>query len=116
MSSGSYFEGSVRSTALFALVTLEAWTTSAVVFIFLKHMPLTGGLLENAYYPTLCSALPWLVGCMFWLRVRKRGNLGILDIKATKLCYSIINNVIGITYIGGLLIGQVLFWALTRVK
>jgi len=116
MSSGSYFEGSVRSMALFALVTLEAWTTTAVLFIFLKRVPLTGGLLGNAYYPALCSVLPWLVGCMFWLRVRKREKLCILDGDATKFCYAIINNIIGATYIVLLIISQVLFWALPRMK
>jgi len=116
MSSGSYSEGSVRSKALFVLATLEAWTTTAVLFIFLKHLPLTGGLLENAYYPTLCSLFPWLAGCMFWFRVRKREKLGAFDREAAKLCYSIMNNIIGITYIVLLVISQVLFWALTRMK
>jgi hypothetical protein len=116
MSSGSYFEGSLRSTALFALVSLEAWTTTAVLFISLKHVPLTGGLLENAYYPTICSVLPWLAGCMFWIRVRKRGRLGTLDGEAIRYCSMIINNVLGITYIVILILFQVLFWGIPKVN
>ncbi len=36
--------------ALFAFATLEAWTTAAVLFIFLERVPFRGGLRENAYY------------------------------------------------------------------
>lgn len=116
MSSENRLEGSVRSTALFALATLEAWTTAAALFILFRRMPFGGGLLENAYYPALCSVLPWVAGCMFWFKVRRKGKEGKLDREATTFCYIIINNLLILTYIVVLLIGQVLFWAVPRVK
>ena len=116
MRSENYSQGSLGSTGLFALVTLEAWTTTAVVFISFKHMRLTGGLLGSAYYPAICSVLPWLVGCMFWIRVRKRGRSGTLDREAIRYCSTIINNLVGITYTVILLLSQVLLWGLSRVN
>ena len=116
MNLGSYPEGRVQSTALFALATLEAWTTAAALFVFLRRVPFGGGVLENAYYAALCSVLPWVAGCVLWLKVRKRGKLGRLDREATRFCYIIINNLLIVTYIAVLLISQVLFPALPRVK
>ena len=77
-------------TAFLLLITLLAWTITAFLFIVLKRAPLTRSAPAAIFCAALCCLLPWLAGCMFWTKVRKRAKLGIADKDATGFCYSII--------------------------
>ena len=102
--------------ALFAIPTLEAWTTTAFLFFLLKRFHLTLDAPLIAYSALLSSLLPWLSGLAFWIRVRKRAKLGIADRDATSFSHRIILNIVGAGSGAMLLIEILLLWVLTRVK
>ncbi len=112
----SYFGSSAPlNTALFAFFTLLAWTTTASLFVLLKRAPLTHGA-PITYYAPLCVLLPWLSGCVFWTKIRKRAKLGTADKDATSFCYGIVFNALCTAYVALVLIESLLLWALTRAK
>jgi len=103
-------------TVFSLLITLLAWTITASLFIVLKLAPLTRSAPTARYYAALCCLLPWLAGCMFWTKVRKRARLDIADKDATGFCYSIIFLTVGTAYGALVSIETVLLWVLTRAK
>jgi hypothetical protein len=96
------------------LVTLSAWTTTASLFVILKRAPLTRGAPVTIYYPILCSLLPWLAGCVFWIKVRKRAKLGVADKDATDLCYRIITFTVAAAYGAIVSLEPLLLWVMIR--
>jgi len=103
-------------TVFFILVTLLAWTTTASLFIVLKLAPLTRAAPSTRYYAALCCLLPWLAGCVFWTKARKRAKLGIADKDATGFCYSVIILTVGAAYGAMVSIETVLLGVLTTLK
>jgi hypothetical protein len=89
---------------------------AAFFFIVLRPGPLTRGTLGGRYYPALVCLLPWLAGCMFWTKIRKRARSGMADEEATGFCYSIIFLTVGAAYGALVSIGTVLLWVLTRSR
>lgn len=117
MRSASHLGSSAAlSTTLFILVTLMAWTNTASLFIILRLTPSVHSVPLMTYSAPLCALLPWLGGCVFWARVRKRAKLGVADRDATGFCYSMILMIVGAAYVAMVLIEPVLILVLTRVK
>lgn len=102
-------------TFFFVLVTLLVWTTAASWFIVLRFAPLTRGAPAIKYYVAIDSLLPWLAGCKFWTKVRKRAKLGIADRDATGFCYRIIFITLVGAYVAMVLIETQLLGVLVRV-
>ncbi len=102
-------------TAVFAIVTLLAATTMLSLFVILKSAPLTHRT-PAAYYIPLFCLLPWLSGCVLWLKVRKRAKLGIADGGATRFCYDIIIMMAIAAYVAIVQFDGLLLWVLTRAK
>ena len=105
---------SVR-TAAFALVTVMAATTILSLFVILKGAPLTSRAFAAYYIPLFCL-LPWLAGCVFWLKVSKRAKLGMADASTTKFCYDLIIMMTGAAYVAIVQFDGLLLWVLTRAK
>lgn len=83
------------SKAFFAgLATLLAFTTAGSLFFILRVAPQTRDAAVTVYYVTCCSLLPWVSGCVFWIKVGKRAKLNIADREATGLCYRMIFNTV----------------------
>jgi hypothetical protein len=102
-------------TAVFAIVTLLAATTMLSLFVILKRAPLTHRTSATYYIPLSCL-LPWLSGCVFWFKVRKRAKLGIADGGATRFCYDIIIMMVTAAYVAIIQFDGLLLWVLTRAK
>lgn len=105
------------NTAFFALFTLVAWTTEAFLFILVKRAPAMRAAPAITYYPALLiSLLPWLSGCVYWIRVRKRAKLGKADRDATRFCYAIVFNTVLAAYLALLSVGGLLLWVLAKAS
>jgi hypothetical protein len=102
-------------TAIFALVTLLAATTMLSLFVILKRAPLTRRATTTYYIPLSCI-LPWLAGCVFWLKVRKRTKLGMADEGTARFCYDLIITMIIAAYVAIVQFDGLLLWILTRAK
>lgn len=117
MRQGRHFWSSTPLRRVFViLVTLLAWTTTASLFIVLKLAPLTRGASATRYYIAMGCLLPWLAGCVFWAKVRRRARSEMADKDATGFCYSIILLTVGTAYGAVASIETVLLWVLTRAK
>jgi hypothetical protein len=98
----------------FALFTLSAGTTEAFLFILVRRAPQLRGAPATTYYPALLiSLLPWLSGCVFWIKVRKRAKLGKTDRGTAGFCYNIIFLSVLAAYLAVLQIGILLLRVLT---
>lgn len=100
----------------FVLITLDAWITTASLFMLLGYAPLTRGAPLLTWTPVLVSTLPWLAACSSWAQVRKKTKSGALDRDSASFCYSIIIMTVGAAYVVVLNIEPVLFQALSRAK
>ncbi len=104
-------------TAVFALVTLLAATTTLSLFVILKRAALTRRApAAYAYYIPLSCLLPWLAGCVFWLKVRKRAKLGMADGSTARFCYDVIILMVTTAYVAIVQFDGLLLWILTRAK
>jgi hypothetical protein len=104
-----------EKTAVFAIVTLLPVTTILSLFVILKRAPLTHRTPATYYIPLSCL-LPWLSGCVFWLKVRKRAKLGMADAGATRFCYDVIITMVIAAYVAIVQFDGLLLWVLTRAK
>lgn len=111
----SYWSGARVSTIVGILVTLLAWMTSGSLFIVLRLIPLTRGEPLTIYSTSLGSFLPWFAGCVFWVRVRRRKQLGKADKEASGFCYSLLFSSVMAAYISLLLVETVLLSSFTTV-
>ncbi len=102
-------------TTVFALVTLMAATTVVSLFVIPKLAPLTRRAPATYYIPLSCL-LPWLAGCVFWLKVSKRAKLGIADGSAAGFCYNAIILKVTAAYVAIVQFDGLLLWILSRPK
>jgi hypothetical protein len=113
-SGNSFWNGKLVNAALLTLFTLVGWVTAAFLFVLLKRAPLTRGAPIFTYPVVLGSLLPWLSGCVSWIRVRKIAKLGAADGDTAGLCHSIIFSALCTAYVPMVSIGILLLWVLTR--
>jgi hypothetical protein len=97
------------------IVTLGAAITMLSLFVILNSAPLTQRT-SAAYYIPLSCLLPWLSGCVFWFKVRKRAKLAVADEGATRFCFDVIIMMAVAAYVSIVQFDGLLLWILTRAK
>ena len=102
------------NTALFALMTLGAWTAPTVLFVLLKRAPLIQGAPLITNTALLSSLLPWVTACVFWIKVRKRARLDAAYRQTLHFSQNIITASLLAAYIALINLETLLLWVMTR--
>ncbi|HTZ74307.1 MAG TPA: hypothetical protein VMB47_10335, partial [Candidatus Aquilonibacter sp.] len=93
-----YWSRALIRRGFFMLITLQALSTMAPLFLIIRRGPFAEGAWPLTYFPVLASILPWFTACLSWWRVNKRVKLGVADRESAGFCYSIIILTTGTAY------------------